>query len=213
MAFTIEELTELIPVFYGDLIELPTYIENMDIMWNTLGNNEGYKKRFVLVTRLKLKGKAAEALRQEEILRTWPSIKEALKETLIPKVSINTLKIQLQNITQSRQETIEEYGKRVSSALKDLNSAYEMLEDVATRKILVDENNKKARIIFEDGLINIRVQDRVMNACKNNLKEAIAYAIEQESRISEAEKRQAIAKNCDFFDTIGHEKIECRRKN
>lgn len=210
MAFTIQEITNLIPEFDGNSKELPLFIENMDMLWTQVPDNDQARNRFTLTLRLKLRGKAAEALKNATAQTDWPTIRNTLSTNLRSKTSTQVAQLELSRVKQYSRENTEDFGNRVLKLLETLNSSYDPSVEQVITNFYKTTNDELAKRAFEDGLYDNKLKERVIAGNKQNLKETIEYAREQELRLKPPNTLQK--NRCNFCGLEGHIEKECRKK-
>lgn len=97
------EIISLIQDFDGNLRELESFIRNTDVVWDLLDENyqATHKLRVTLAIRSRLKGKAAEAIR-DLTTNSWPAIKTLLRTNLRSQEGPKLALLQLSKLRENR---------------------------------------------------------------------------------------------------------------
>lgn len=205
----IKEITSLIREYDGDEDGFDAFVRNIDKLWEYIAAYDAVDKtRFLLVLRLKLIHKAAEATK-DCAFNDWPTVKEALKKEINPQKNIEKAELKLFTIAQKKGEDIEKYAKRVEKLMNDLNKCFNVANN---QDPIALDNDRKARRAFENGLFDRELRNKAVSRGTKTFKESVDYVIEQELRYSEMKFKSPSDKICSFCNNKGHTVQECRKK-
>lgn len=116
MAMPIRDITKLIPEFDGNEKTLDTFIKKINRLWDHIVDYEDNdKNQFMLVLQLKLVGKAAEAVQDNEF-ETWDDVRTNLRENILPHRNTEKSEFKLGAVKQREREDVEAFAKRVQDA-------------------------------------------------------------------------------------------------
>lgn len=209
MAMPIESITKLINEYDGEVKNLDSFVKNIDTLWGYINAYEAADKtRFLLVLRLRLTKKAAEAVKNDNF-ENWANVKQALINGLIPHRNAEKAELKLCAIRQKPNEDIETYAKRVEEALANLSM---MRNQEDQNESFKKEDDRRARRAFENGLSDYGLRNKAIAKGNATLREAIDYIIEQELRQLENKPRTDSQKICNFCKLSGHLYSECRKR-
>lgn len=103
-------------------------------------------------------------------MNKWPLIKERIKSKIRKPVSLDFAREDFNQITQKKDESIEDYGTRVRVKLKRLNeSSRSQVPSDTDAQILYKVNEKQAISKFEQNLRNNTVKMLISAADKKTL--------------------------------------------
>lgn len=209
----VAEIISLIQDFDGELGNLEPFIRNTDGVWELLDDNyeDTHKLRVALAIRSRLKGKAAEAIR-ELTENTWLAIKTLLRTNLRPQEGPKLALLQMSKIKQGLTEGLENYAKRTTDLLQAINLATDPTLNQETQNYIKTGNDTKAKDAFEDGLRDKDLRDRVIAGNLPSLQRSIEYAKEQSIRLMERKENSVPAIRCNFCQKLGHKERDCRTK-
>lgn len=207
-AIPIKSITDLIKEYKGDEKELNTFIKNIDKLWNYIATYEqNDKAHFMLVLQLNLTKKAAEATKNTDF-NDWADVKKALLENINPQKNVEKAELKLSTVKQLPKEEIEKYAKRVEELMENLNKSLDL---EGNNDIIKNQNDRKARKAFENGLIDQKLKNQVISRGTKTLRDSIDYVIEQELRQTELNPNKIIEKFCNYCKIKNHDISECRK--
>lgn len=170
MAVTLTDAILAIPVFKGEKKELETFVNTCDVYMDLMANEN--KPHLFRIIKTKITGEALSKISPISELADWPAIKAKLKLKVYKKVSFEFAQEDLNNITQNKEETIEQYGNRMKSTLRNLNESISDIADIgAEMSILRRVNEKQAISKFQQNLRNNNVRVLVSASSKETLDE------------------------------------------
>lgn len=201
------DLINAIPTYDGNERELESFINSCDIYYNYL--SEDQRGLFLAIAISKLKGEALSKLQPTSAIRSWDEMKSRLEQRIRRPFSFEYAQEKLVRITQSKNENIESYGRRVKDALGRLNSATRTLtNDENAYRLLKEANEKLAIRKFEQNILNPNIKIIVSAANKTSLESSLAFAMEKELSV-----RYSISKTCNYCKKEGHYERDCMSKN
>lgn len=206
MAVTLTDAILAIPVFKGEKKELETFLNTCDVYMDIIPNE--HKDNLLRIIKTKIVGDALAKIAPIEDLANWQAIKAKLKLKVYKKVSFEFAQEDLNNITQYKDETIEKYGNRIKEKLRNLNEAISDITTENAEKIILRKVNEKQAISkFQQNLRDNNIRILVSASSKENLDEAITYALQKE--LLEKHKKTA---SCGLCGLTNHSEENCRKK-
>lgn len=203
------DIVKLIPEYDGKEKTLDTFIKKIDKLWGYIADNDDAdKNQLLLVLQLKLVGKAAEAVQDNEFVN-WQSVKEALINKITPHRNTEKSELKLCATKQKPGESIEDYAQRIEDALSTLNRSFPQEEqNEAIKKV----NDRKAKTSFENGLFSTFLKNQVIGQNCTTFRNSVDYVIEQDLRRAETRPKNNNL-FCSFCKMTNHSVENCRRKN
>lgn len=199
--------SKLIPDYDGGEDTLDAFIRKINMIWEHIEVAE--RIQFLIVLQLKLTKKAADAV-QDNQYETWPEVRQALIDHIIPYRNTEKSELKLLSLRQKFNEDVESFARRVESALDTLNRSFPQEEQ---NEVIRRENDRKARKAFENGLNNTLLRNKAIAKSGNTLRESVDYIIEQELRHSELKPMGNRPLVCGFCKLPGHAYENCRKRN
>lgn len=205
--FSIKDLVGAIPTYNGDEKQLETFI-NVCTKFHSL-LKEDQRDQFVTIVQTKITGEALADLQPIDDLKTWREIKTKLEEKLRSPDTYEFAQEELSTIRQRKNESVEEYGKRIRKGLEKLNLASKSLTQEETALIPLRKANEIHAIRkFEQNMFNEKIKLMVGAADFKSLRDAIKFAMNKELF-----QKTTNVKTCTFCKNIGHVEEECRKKS
>lgn len=202
----LKDIISAIPVFEGYQRDLDYFI-SVCTTYNDLVE-ETQRPMFISIIKSKLKGIALAKMQPVSTLTTWAEVKSRLEEKFKRPNTYENAQLEISNITQARNETVETYGNRLRMALIRLNSAAEGLTNTQEgKKSLRDANEKIAVMRFEQNLLSNDLKMWVGTKYCTTLDAAITHAMQKENHYKSNRKV-----TCNFCNREGHVEKECRQK-
>lgn len=203
----IRNWTRLVPEYNGEEKTLDAFIKKINMIWTHIEVND--RAQFLLILQLKLTDKAAEAVQDNEY-ETWPEVRQALTDHIIPYRNTEKSELKLVSLKQKFNEDVESFAKRIESALDTLNRSFPQEEQ---NEVIKRENDRKARKAFENGLNNSLLRSKAIAKSGSTLRESVDYIIEQELRHSELRPvNNNSAAVCGYCKLPGHRYESCRKR-
>lgn len=141
-------------------------------------------------------------------LKSWDEIKAKLEEKLKSPDTYEFAQEELSTIRQRKNESMEEYGKRIRKGLEKLNLASKSLTQEDTALVPLRKANEIHAIRkFEQNMINEKIKLMVGAADFKSLRDAIKFAMNKELF-----QKTTNVKTCTFCKNMGHVEEECRKK-
>lgn len=180
LALTIEEATNLLPEYDGNEKHLESYISLVDQLWLAIALlNAQEKAKFLLFLRARLTKKAADVAVKINF-NDWETAKTNLRNEINPPANIEKCEMKLCQVKQKEKESVEDYAKRVEDLLISLNKSYQANENI---DIVKNENDRKARRSFENGLFNANLKYQAIGHGSKSFNDSVAYTVEQSLRL------------------------------
>lgn len=212
-SLTIPEALRLVPEFDRNNAQLHQFLNACETVLTLIA--EKYKVNFYKVLRLKLKDKAYDIIKYEE-LKEFKDLKTKLIAQFIETRSLETIQVELVTAKQHQFESDVEYSIRVERLLSDLNSACissGTAENIS--KPIRDLNARRALRAYQEGLRE-PLKLLVKASRYTTLKSAIDAAIFEGKQcpinieIKQRTKTQNLTKSCSHCHRSGHTLEECR---
>lgn len=196
-----------IPMFSGDVKLLDGFLNACELYYGLVDNDN--KPTVLKIIKAKITGEALQKAGPfNEDMNTWALLKKRIIEKIKKPVSLEYAQEDLNQVFQSKDESIEDYGNRVRAKLKKLNEASKKMTEVDGEiKILRKMNEKHAISKFEQNIRNQTIKVLVSAAGKTTLDECITFAMQKEL----IEKNKNI-RACAFCGLSGHNEDTCRKK-
>lgn len=203
------DIVKLVPEYDGKEKFLDTFIKKIDRLWEYIADNEDAdKNQLLLVLQVKLVGKAAEAVQDNEF-QNWQSVKEALIAKITPNRNTEKSELKLCATKQKPGESIEDYAQRIEDALSALNRSFPQEEQ---NEAIKKANDRKAKTSFENGLYSTFLKNQVIGQNCTTFRNSVDYVIEQDSRRAEL-KPKSNNLFCTFCKMSNHNIENCRKRN
>lgn len=202
----IKDVITAIPVFSGDRKDLDAFINTCDLYVELIA--EANQTNLLKIIKTKIIGEALAKISPINTLNSWENIKTRLREKIIKKISIDFAREDLNNVTQGKEESMEQYGNKIRKKLKALNEAIkDITENDAEIQVLRRMNEKHAISKFEQNIKENHLRILVSAAAKDSLDDCITFAIQKELLT-----KTKNFKKCNYCGLNGHETTECRRR-
>lgn len=207
MNLEVKDVIAGIPVFSGDPKKLEGFTNACDIYYSLA--TEQQKPNVLQIIKAKITGDGlAKAGPFGDELDTWPLLKTRLKSRIKQPISFEYAQQDLSNVFQKRDESIEDYGARVKTKLRNLNEASKKMATTnAEKTILCKANEKQAISKFQQNIRNQTIKVLVSASPCETLDECIAFAMQKEL----IEKGTNI-RSCNFCGMQNHDESSCRKK-
>lgn len=170
---------KLIPKFSGNRAELRIYINKCSELWSHVRSGAD-QARFITVLKNNLSGDAAMLFLDEDEIEDWDSVKQLLNQNFNTDPNHSNNIALMQNMRQNKNETVEDFCKRIKDILTKLKSSIPV---GATKTFWFDHTERQAIQALEDGLTEVKLQSRVVSAQKSSFNIASQYAIETNNRL------------------------------
>lgn len=207
MSIELKDIISAIPVFSGEKKELETFINTCDLYVELIDQKD--LPNLLKIIKTKITSEALAKISPVSTLNSWQEIKKKLKEKIQRRVTIEFAKEDLDNVSQKREETIEQYGGRIRSKLRILNEAIkDMTSDENEIAILRKLNERQAVSKFEQNIRENTLKILVSAAAKGSLDESIAFAIQKELTLKIKPNPFKKCANCGMTN---HETENCRK--
>lgn len=206
MEIEVKDIISAIPTYSGIKKELDSFINICDLYVELLEAEK--QPQLLKIIKAKIIGDALFKITPITDINTWADLKKKLKTKIGKRVSLEFAQEDLNNVTQTKDESIEQFGNKVKTKLRDLNeSIKEITENEAEMIILKKVNEKNAISKFEQNLRNNNIKILVSAAGKKSLDDSITYALQKE--LLEKNKNPD---NCAICGLNNHNESTCRRK-
>lgn len=211
---TIPEALRLVPEYDGNSSELHQFINACDTVRSLLA--EEHKENFFKVLKLKLKGKAYDIIKYDDI-KNLEGLKAKLNTQFLETRTLETIQVELVSVKQKYNESETDYANRVERLLSDLNTACiptNTAENIS--KPIRELNARTALRAFQEGLRE-PLKLLVKASRYATLKAATDAAISEGKQYPLSENKQRLnnhssPKFCSHCRKSGHTFDECRTK-
>lgn len=214
----------------GDSNSLQFFLKNCDAMMAVVRENEK-NMLATLIFGTKLTGKAQEVT-QYKTFQNWDAIKEFLIEQFTDKRPPTHFLMQIMNIKQNYREKVKNYGDRLKYLYNKYKETCHVNYSDNEAKTLIDNLDSILVSTFRKGLLDEKIQIRVIAESSYDLDKAISIAVDMELENTEKNRysqginqigflRQNRNYNdrnsqnntlfCMFCDTNTHLTSECRK--
>lgn len=202
----IKDIITSIPMFYGDKRYLDSFINTCEVYLALVAENQ--KENLLKVIKAKITGEALTKIQPIGALNTWNDIKSKLKSSILTKVSYEYALEDLNKVSQERDESVEEFGKRVKIKLGRITETLNTPTTTeAEKKIMRTCMEKLAISKFTQNLRFNNLRLLVSAANKTTLDECITFALEKE--LLEKGKNRP---SCGLCGMSNHTDSNCRKK-
>jgi regulator of replication initiation timing len=175
----ISDIMKLVPKFNGKSDELRVYISKLDDLFQYVSEND--EALFVTVVKTNLTGEAAIEILDEEDLDTWSELKASLLKSFKNHENhVNDIAL-LQQMKQNQNENVEGFCSRIKKVLSKLKS---VIPVGATRAFWFAHTERYAVQCLEDGLLDVKIQARLVANKPTNFQAAVQFVIDTESRLN-----------------------------
>lgn len=195
-----------IPVISNELKEVDTFINTCDLYMQMADDEK--KPTFLKIIKAKIRGEFLSRVIPLDECDTWDKLKKRLRDRLKKPVSYEFAQEDLASIFQKREESLEDYSKRVKEKLRRLNESSRLMANSEDEKrILMKANEKLAISKFEQNIRNDTVRVLVSASSKDSLDEAIQIA-----RQRDLMERNKNTRKCSICGLSNHTDENCRRR-
>lgn len=195
-----------IPVISNEIKELDAFINTCDLYMQLVEDDK--KPKFLMIIKAKIRGEFLSRVSPLSECDTWATLKKRLRDRLKKPVSYEFAQEDLASIFQKRDESLDDYAKRVKEKLRRLNESSRLMADSEQeKKILMKANEKLAISKFEQNIRNDTIRVLVSASAKDSLDEAIQIAAQRDLM-----ERNKNVHKCSICGLTNHSEETCRRR-
>lgn len=212
MAFDKKWAFKVIPEFTGEDSKLVNkFISCCDVIYEPLTTKEE-QSAFLKFLSTKLDKEAYDLIHFNKF-ESWNDLKREIQKRFGETRSVHCIQNEMRNASQGHNDNVVKFGNLIEKLLLDLNNAC-IINDGEVAAVHFQKYNKQLAIqSFENGIKDSRIS-LLIKACRfNELKDAVAKAIEEEQNLQLKNKNlhnNTFPVKCQNCDKIGHTSRTCR---